>query len=129
MLCKIASVSKSGYYKWLKRKNNPSNKVLEDQSIVSKIIKCQQDPDINWSFGYPRIKTWLKKTYGLIVNHKRLYRLMKKNGIQVKIRKKKWKYFGRKELNVVSENKLNREFSATRPNEKWVTDITCLQFN
>ncbi|MGM0879393.1 MAG: transposase, partial [Bacillota bacterium] len=29
----------------------------------------------------------------------------------------------------VSENYLNREFSATRPNEKWVTDITYLLFN
>ncbi|WP_235821804.1 IS3 family transposase [Gottfriedia acidiceleris] len=129
ILCKIAGVSKSGYYKWLKRQSNPSNKELEDQTIVLKIIKSQEDPDINWSYGYPRVKTWLKKTYGLKVNHKRLYRLMKKNGIQAKIRKKKWRYFGRKEKCVVSENKLNREFSATRPNEKWVTDITCLQFN
>ncbi|USK31100.1 IS3 family transposase [Bacillus sp. CMF21] len=128
-LCKIAGVSKSGYYKWFKRQNNPSKKELEDQSIVTKIIKCQQDPDINWSYGYPRIKTWLKKTYGLRVNHKRIYRLMKRYGIQAKIRKKKWRHFGRKEKCVVSDNYLNREFSATRPNEKWVTDITCLKFN
>ncbi|KMY42801.1 integrase [Peribacillus loiseleuriae] len=128
-LCKIAGVSKSGYYKWLKRQDNPTDKELDDQSIVTKIIKCQQDPDINWSYGYPRVQTWLKKTYGLKVNHKRIYRLMKANGIQAKIREKKWKHFGRKEKYVVSENDLNREFSATRPNEKWVTDITYLLFN
>jgi putative transposase len=47
MLCKIAGVSKSGYYKWLKRQENPTDKDLDDQSIVTKIIECQQDPDIN----------------------------------------------------------------------------------
>lgn len=54
---------------------------------------------------------------------------MKTNGIQAKIRKKKWKHFGRKEKYVLSDNYLNREFSAKRPNEKWVTDITYLLFN
>ncbi|WP_161632341.1 IS3 family transposase [Bacillus cihuensis] len=125
----IAGVSKSGYYKWLKRQENPTDKDLDDQSIVTKILECQQDPDINWSYGYPRVKTWLKKTYGLNVNHKRIYRLMKGNGIKAKIRKNKWKHFGRKEKYAVSENHLNREFSATRPNEKWVTGKTYLLFN
>jgi transposase InsO family protein len=102
---------------------------LDDQFIVSKIIECQQDPDINWSYGYPRVRTWLKREYDLEINHKRIYRLMKTNGIQAKIRRKKWKHFGPKEKYVVSDNHLNREFSATRPNEKWVTDITYLIFN
>ncbi|MEH7351679.1 IS3 family transposase [Gottfriedia acidiceleris] len=129
ILCKIAGVSKSGYYKWLARQSSPTKKDLEDQSIVKKIIECQQDPDINWSYGYPRVKTWLSKVYGLKVNHKRIYRLMKSNNVQAKIRKKKWKHFGRKEKFVFSSNYLNRDFSAKRPNEKWVTDITYLLFN
>ncbi len=49
--------------------------------------------------------------------------------IQAEIRRKKWKYFGRKEAYVVSENHLNREFTAEKPNQKWVTDITYLIFN
>ena len=53
---------------------------------------------------------------------------MKKMGIQAKIRKKKWS-FGIQEQSVVAKNHLNREFSATKPNEKWVTDITYLTFN
>ncbi|PDY98449.1 hypothetical protein COD89_22110 [Bacillus thuringiensis] len=54
---------------------------------------------------------------------------MRKMGIKAKIRKKKWSHFGLKEQCVVSENLLNREFSTTRPKEKWVTDITYLTFN
>ncbi|MDM5185969.1 IS3 family transposase [Bacillus sp. DX4.1] len=128
-LCEIAGVSRSGYYKWEKRRTNPSEKMKEDQFIMSKIVECELDPDINGSFGYPRVCTWLKKYCGLQINHKRVYRLMKKMGIQAKIRKKKWRHFGLKEQCVVSKNRLNREFSASKPNEKWVTDITYLTFN
>ncbi|MFF3025082.1 IS3 family transposase, partial [Gottfriedia sp. NPDC057948] len=81
---------------------------------------------MNESFGYVRVKTWLKKVYGLTVNHKRVYRLMKENGIRAKIRVKKWKHFGRKEKYVISNNHLNREFSTKDLNKKWVTDITYL---
>lgn len=129
MLCEIAKVSKSGYYKWKKRKANLSEKQKKDQFIMSKILECEQDPDINGSFGYPRVRIWLKQKYGLQINHKRVYRLMKKMGIQAKIRKKKWRYFGIQEQSAVAKNHLNREFSATKPNEKWVTDITYLTFN
>ncbi len=77
-----------------KRKANLSEKQKKDQFIMSKILECEQDPDINGSFGYPRVRIWLKQKYGLQINHKRVYRLMKKMGIQAKIRKKKWRYFG-----------------------------------
>jgi transposase InsO family protein len=129
LLCKIAGVSKSGYYKWVKSNENLSTKQIEDQYIVSKIIECHEDPDINESYGYGRVKTWLYREYSLIVNHKRVYRLMKENGIRAKIRVKRWKYFGRKEPYIISDNHLNREFSASYPNKKWVTDVTYLIFN
>ncbi|WP_372585455.1 IS3 family transposase [Bacillus mycoides] len=53
----------------------------ENQFIMSKIVECERDPDINGSYGYRRICIWLKKHYGLQVNHKRVYRLMRKMGI------------------------------------------------
>jgi transposase InsO family protein len=129
LLCKLAGVSKSGYYKWARTRENPTTKQIEDEFIISKIIECHDDPDINGSFGYLRVKAWLKREYGLIVNHKRVYRLMKVSGILAKIRVKKWKYFGRKAPYVISDNHLNREFSTNQPNKKWVTDVTYLIFN
>jgi transposase InsO family protein len=53
---------------------------------------------------------------------------MRELGIQAVIRKKK-PYYGKKEAYVVSANHLNRDFVASKPNEKWVTDITYLIFN
>jgi transposase InsO family protein len=38
-------------------------------------------------------------------------------------------YYGKKEPYVISDNHLNRGFHASKPNEKWVTDITYLIFN
>jgi putative transposase len=52
---------------------------------------------------------------------------MKEMGIQAVIRKKR-PYYGKKEAYVISNNHLNRNFQASRPNEKWVTDITYLIF-
>lgn len=126
LLCKIGKVSRSGYYKWLKQLNNPSKKQLSDIELQKKIMECHLK--VKGIYGYYRIKIWLKRTYGIIVNHKRVYRLMKLMGIQAKIRKKK-PYFGKKDASIVSSNILNREFKSYEPNKKWVTDITYLLFN
>lgn len=48
--------------------------------------------------------------------------------MQAVIRKKR-PYYGKKEPYVISDNHLNRDFHASKPNEKWVTDITYLIFN
>ncbi|MFZ7943689.1 IS3 family transposase [Neobacillus sp. 19] len=78
--------------------------------------------------GYRRVQIWLEKNYRLYINHKRVQRLMGEMGKQAVIRKKK-PYYGKKEAYVVSENHLNRDFEASKPNEKWVTDITYLIYN
>ncbi|MCU5087024.1 hypothetical protein OCA23_27490 [Bacillus cereus] len=54
MLCEIADVSRSGYYKWKKRINDSTEKMKEDQFIISKIGEYERDPDINGSYGYRR---------------------------------------------------------------------------
>jgi putative transposase len=127
LLCQAAGVSRSGYYKWLMRQTSPSKKQIDDQALMEKILQCHEIH--NGIYGYLRVKTWLFQYHQLIVNHKRVYRLMKRMGIQARIRRKKQKYFGRKEAWVISKNHLNREFQATKPNEKWVTDVTYLVFN
>lgn len=72
-------------------------------------------------YGYRRVKVWLKRQYNIKVNHKRVQRLMRERGICAVICKRR-PFFGKKETYVTSENYLNREFSASKPNEKWVTD-------
>jgi len=126
LLCKIAHVSKSGYYKWLRCQEHLTPKQKEEQQIKSLIMDGYQKS--KGIYGYPRIKAWLRQSHGIQINHKRVYRLMKEMGIQSRIRRKR-KFFGRREQVVVSDNKLNRDFTASHPREKWATDITFVIFN
>ena len=72
-------------------------------------------------FGYPRMTTALREA-GYLVNHKKVWRLMKDLSIQSVIQKK------RKQSNytpsVVYPNRLKRKFHSTAPQQKMVTDIT-----
>jgi transposase InsO family protein len=126
LLCKIAKVSRSGYYKWRNREDSPSHKQCEDRRMKQKIRECYQK--FRGIYGYRRVQTWLKVVYGLHVNHKRIQRLMKELKLKAIIRKKR-PYYRKREAFVLSSNHLNREFKASQPNQKWVTDITYLIFN
>ncbi|EMT45759.1 IS3 family transposase [Anoxybacillus flavithermus] len=125
-LCEMAGVSRSGYYKWVKRQERPSQKQVEDERLKKKIEECYQEQ--KGIYGYRRVQVWLKRKYKLSINHKRVQRLMREMGMRAVIRKKR-PYYGKKEPYVISDNHLNREFHASKPNEKWVTDITYLIFN
>jgi hypothetical protein len=62
---------------------------------------------------------------GISINHKAVLRLMNKMGIRSIARKRKvYKKLDEIESIHSYPNILNREFTATRPNQKWVTDVT-----
>ncbi|WP_165350806.1 IS3 family transposase [Ectobacillus funiculus] len=127
LLCFVSGVSRSGYYKWMIRQGRQTERQQENERVKELILQCQTR--VKRVYGYYRVQAWLQHTQGLRVNHKRVYRLMKELNIQAVIRKKK-RYFGKQqEQKVVSSNVMNREFTASRPNEKWTTDITYLMFN
>lgn len=79
--------------------------------------------EVNGIYGYRRITMNLNHKLNKSYNHKRIYRLMRLIRLKSVIRKKKKRYVKSKPQFVV-ENILNREFTASRPNEKWVTDVT-----
>ena len=58
------------------------------------------------------------------VNHKKVQRLMQTLGLQVQSRKSKKFTTYRGTIGVIAPNHLERDFSATAPKQKWVTDIT-----
>ena len=125
ILCKIGKVSRSGYYKWLN--SNISND--KDLDLKYKILDIYNKS--KKVYGYRRIKIGLFRAYGLIVNHKKIIRLMKSLNIHSVIRRKKFKYYSPKTMDIgrVEPNLLNREFNCNAPNQKWVTDITYLKYD
>lgn len=81
------------------------------------------------TYGYRRIEEGLLQKWGLIMNHKKVYRIMKKYDLRPKYTKKiKNQAYKRIEENV-KPNLVNRKFNTEAPNKIWTTDITYLILN
>ncbi|MFB7817702.1 IS3 family transposase [Paenibacillus chitinolyticus] len=120
-LLHLADISRAGYYKWRKRCLRPDPRKEQELLLEDHLMAMHR---LHPYFGYLRMTAALRKE-GLHVNHKRVYRLMKKLGIQSVIRKKR-RFFG-KQVSVVHPNRLGREFHAQAPLRKLVTDITYIR--
>lgn len=116
-MCRIFQVSYSGYYKWRKRLQRPDR-----DAWLAKMIKDRYRASKN-SAGYRQVTNQLINHFGLVVNHKAVYRIMKKIGIQSVSRRRR-PYTHYSDALHRYENIFNRDFKAQRPNQKWVTDIT-----
>ena len=117
-MCRILNIPHSSYYKWLKVKDIVN---LEDRQIQDKIKNYHEL--FNHILGYRRMTLWLNIIEGKNYNVKRIRRHMRLLHIASAIRRKKTNYL-RYKPEQVGENILNRNFSANKPNEKWLTDVT-----
>ena len=116
-MCRFFEVSRSGYYDWVKKLDHED----KDLIIANLIRECQEKT--KKTYGYRRVKLWLIRQIGLVVNHKAILRIMNKYGMLSEIRRRrKYIKFG-SQLHKY-ENVLNREFDSDKPNQKWVTDIS-----
>ncbi|MDD2372264.1 MAG: IS3 family transposase [Syntrophomonadaceae bacterium] len=123
LLCQIAGIQRSSYYKWLKRKVSPREQ--KNQQLIEAIILLYEK--VEGIYGYRRLTDNLRRQTGQSINHKRVYRLMKLAGIKAVIRRKKKKYV-KSTPEQIAENLLNRKFTAKESNEKWLTDVTELKY-
>nr|WP_280166559.1 IS3 family transposase [Priestia aryabhattai]MDH3115432.1 IS3 family transposase [Priestia aryabhattai]MDH3125648.1 IS3 family transposase [Priestia aryabhattai]MDH3125674.1 IS3 family transposase [Priestia aryabhattai] len=123
LLCQIAKVSRSAYYKWLKRTPSTNEKLNEE--IVEEVKQLHEE--LGGIYGYRRMTLKINRRFKQPINHKRVYRLMKLFGIQSVIRRKRTRYKPSSPKHI-TENVLNREFHAKKPNEKWLTDVTELSY-
>ena len=78
-MCSILKISRSSYYNWLRC--GPSKRWLANENLMFFIQKIFEDS--YQSYGAPRIKERLKK-YGYFVSRRRISRLMRLLGLQVR---------------------------------------------
>ncbi len=117
----VLNVHRSRYYRWLKTSEKRKRKLEEEQKLVVKIKDIQEK--CRYSYGTPRISKALKGK-DIDVNHKKVARILRENGLNHRM-KKKFKITTDSNHNFkASPNILNRDFAATTPNQKWVSDIT-----
>ena len=116
VMCKFFGVSRSGYYDFVRRIDRPE----QDTTLAQKIEECQNATDK--TYGYRRVWKWLRDR-NILRNPKTVLRIMKKYGLLSEIRRhRKWVNLGQQVHKY--ENLLKRQFQASRPNSKWVTDIS-----
>jgi putative transposase len=112
-------VSISGYYAWI---NRPESALQQENKQIVEQIKLIHKQSRE-TYGSPRIYHHLQEK-GISCSENRVARLMKKHKIAVK-RKRRFMVTTDSKHNLpVAENILNQDFQTTKPNEKWVTDIT-----
>ena len=117
-MCAVLEISKRTYYKY----RNADDPDYLDYKMIKKVFD-----DSKGTYGYRRITEGLKIEYGVIYNHKKVARIMHKYNIKPEyIRKIRPNYSYKRIEQNVRPNLLKRDFKATKPNQKWTTDITYL---
>ena len=119
-MCDFFGVSRSGYYDFIKRMNNPD----KDTIIANLITQCQSQT--KHTYGYRRVKMWLLYETGLVINHKAVLRIMNKYGLLSEVRRVRPLYMRQQQFKKY-HNILNRDFVANKPNQKWATDISYIK--
>ena len=122
ILLDIARVSKSGYYKWLKT-SGELDKDYDDYLIIKEIFEGEKK-----KLGFRMIKMKLKEERNIVMNHKKIIRIMKKYSLFCKIRRRNpYKAIMEKtKAHRIFENLLNRKFNQESPYKFFSTDITYL---
>lgn len=124
-LCELVEVTRSSFYAWRTAAEARAERAAADRALAQRIRDIHADDN---TLGVPRMTIELNDTdpHGPRVNHKRVARVMREHGI-AGYRKK------RRVTTTIpepSERKfpdlLKRDFTAQRPNQRYVGDITYL---
>lgn len=115
-LLRAAEIPRSTFYYHLKVLSKP-DKYADVKKRISEIYHENRG-----RYGYRRVTLSLHRE-GKQINHKAVQRLMGTLSLKAAIKVKRYRSY-RGEVGQTAPNVLQRDFKATRPNEKWVTDVT-----
>ena len=122
-LCDVYEVSRSGYYKWLKRKGTLNRYEQQQQELDYYVADIHSHYP---SQGYRSIADTLLNQYGWVVSDVSVFKSMQRLGITGFVRKRK------SPTPIGAEHKrfpniLNRDFCSDKPMQKLVTDVTYIK--
>lgn len=116
-------LNRSSYYKWTRREKSPRE--VENTVILHELAILYAQ--YNGTYGYRRLADEYNKRNGTAYNDKRFYRLTGLVGLKAVIRRVRPAY-QRSTPEITAENILGRNFTAEKPNEKWLTDVTEMKY-
>ncbi len=124
-ILKTIRIKRSTFYYWLKVENKikpKKEKHLLQQNRIKALCLHQQ-----YFYGHRKITDLYQKTFNENITKKKVYTIMKENGIFCRLRIKKNKYYYNKNLKTklkIVDNLINQDFISTKPMQKLFTDIT-----
>lgn len=122
LMCRCLRVSRSGFYGWTKRPD--SARETDNRRLLARIREHHAASD--GVMGAPRMQEVLIDE-GETASVNRIARLMAKNQLQGIPQRKRWRRKASGVRPAYVRNHLERDFSATEANLKWVTDITYIR--
>lgn len=121
-MCRVLTVSRSCFYKWYS--GDISKRELENRRLTH-VIKAIFRESKN-TYGSPRITANLKRL-GYVVSQQKVAKLMRKEGLRSKIKKRFKITTNSNHGYSISENYLSRNFKSNALNDAWVSDITYIK--
>lgn len=121
-MCRHLGVSPSGFYAWSGRPESARSR--EDRRLALLTREAHQIG--REAYGSPRVHEELK-AQGVHISRKRVIRLMQEQGLKGKTRRRWVMTTHSKHDLPVAPNLLARNFEASKPNQRWVGDITYLR--
>ncbi len=122
LMCRCLHVSPSGYYGW--RDRPQSWRERANQRLLARIRTLHRESD--GVLGSPRM--WEALRYeGGACSRNRVARLMRADGLQGIPQRRRWRKKSSSTRPDHVQNHLDRDFAASQPNTKWVTDITYIR--
>ncbi len=121
-MCQVLGVSRSGYYSWLHRV--PSKRSCENTVMEVEILDIYEKS----RFTYGIIRTLKELLFrGFSCGWKRVRRLLRRLGLYPKTKKKFKVTTNSRHRYPVSPNLLKQDFTASCPDQVWVSDITYIR--
>lgn len=121
-LCRAMKVSPSGFYAWKLRPE--AARTAADRRIGVLVQEAHRRS--RETYGSPRVHAELR-AQGVRVSRKRVARVMRELGLRGKSRRRFVRTTESTAGVAAAENLLNRDFRATKPNGRWVGDVTYLR--
>jgi transposase InsO family protein len=123
-LCRLLEVARSSYYKWRDGRDARAEREQADEDLAEKIRAIHTDSD--GTYGAPRITAELRDTHGMVINEKKVARVMRKFRITgVRLRKRVRTTVPEPSQTPVPDL-FKRDFTAAAPNLKYMGDVTYL---
>ena len=119
MLCRTLGYSRGGYYAWGSR---PESRHSKGDRLLEVQVRAAHEAGRKY-YGSPRIVRELR-AQGVRVGRNRVMRLMREQGIQARSHHRFKNTTDSSHALPVAPNLLKRDFTAERPNQRWVADTT-----